>query len=152
VTVRLTAYSPGTGTVAVNKSVSVSSSGDTTTQMTIDSAGTYIVSLSVPSVGEVTEVVDVRSASGTPEVWAGTAVDATGETFTTSEDIYVQTNQSGLTATVLTSNASYTVALDQQSGGTHYGVLSANRPTGIYAVRLDSSTATNINGTIIEVK
>lgn len=147
----LTAYSPGAGTVAFNDSVSVSSSGDTTTQMTIDSPGTYVVRLSVPGVGALTEVTDVEAASGNPAVWTGTSTSVNATQFNGTQDIYIQSNESGMSATVISQNATYTVELDEQSGGNYYGVLSANRAGGVYLVRLDSDTATSVDDTIIEV-
>jgi len=147
----LTAYSPGANTVANNTSVAVSSSSDTTAAMTIDSPGTHIVRLSVPGVGTVTEVIDVQSASNDPTVWTGTGVSANATEFSGSEDIYVKSNEAGMTATVVGQNATYTVALDSQSGDTYYGVLSTDRPADIYLVRLDSASATGVADTIIEV-
>ncbi len=149
----LTAYSPGSGSVAYNSSVTVSSTSDTQKSMTIDSPGTYVVSLSVPSVGELTEVINVEPAAGQPTISTGTDLSSTTTNFTTSEDIYIMTNQTGLTATVVTENESYSVALDQQDGsGTNYGVLSEDRTSGVYLVRLNSEQATNINNKIIEVE
>jgi len=147
----LTAYSPGAGSVAYNDSVSVSSNSDTTTQMTIDSPGTHVVRLSVPGVGDLTEVVTVESSSGSPAVWAGTSTSQNATTFNGTEDISLMTNESGMTATVVSQNSTYTVDLDQQSGDTYYGVLSADRADGVYLVRLDSESATGVEDTIIEV-
>jgi hypothetical protein len=147
----LTAYSPGADSVAFNDSVSVSSSGDTTKQMTIDSPGTHVVRLSVPGVGALTEVIDVEAAGGSPTVWTGTGTSTNATQFNSSEDIYISANESGMTATVISQNATYTVDLGQQSGSTYYGTLSANRPDGIYLVRLDSESATSVDDTIVEV-
>lgn len=147
----LTAYSPGANTVAFNGSVQVNSTQDTQTQMTIGSPGTHIVKLEVPGVGTLTEVIDVQPASGDPTVWTGTGLNTNATGFTTSEDVYIKTNQPNMTATVVGENATYTVQLDSQSGDTYYGVLSATRPTGIYLVRLDSATSTGVDDTIIEV-
>lgn len=147
----LTAYSPGAGSVAYNDSVAVSSSSDTTTQLTIASPGTHIVRLSVPGVGALTQVVDVEAAGSNPVVWTQNATGVNTTRFDGSEDIHIQTNEPGMTATVLSQNATYTVELDKQNGDDHYGVLSANRADGVYLVRLDSKTATSVNDTIIEV-
>ena len=147
----LTAYSPGAGSVAFNGSVAVSSTSDTTTQLTIDSPGTHIVRLSVPGVGALTQVVDVQAAGGNPVVWTRNATGVNTTQFSGTEDIHIRTNEPGMTATVISQNATYTVELDQQSGDDYYGVLSANRADGVYLVRLDSETATSVNDTIVEV-
>lgn len=147
----LTAYSPGAQTVANNTSAAISSSGDTRVQLTIDSPGTHIVRLSVPGVGSVTEVIDVQSAGDEPTVWTGTGVSANATEFSAGEDIYLKTNEPGMTATVVSQNATYTVALDNKSGDTYYGVLSESPPDGVYLVRLDSASATSVNDTVIEV-
>ena len=150
-TATLTAFSPNAGTVASNGSVAVSSSSDTTTSLTIDSPGTHIVKLSVPKVGTITEVVEVQPASGNVSVWTGTGVSTNATEFTTSEDIYLKTDQKGMTATVIGDDGSYQIALDQQSGDTYYGTLSTDRSSGVYLVRLDSADATGVNETIVEV-
>jgi len=147
----LTAYSPGANAVANNSSVAVSSTGDTTTSMTVDSPGTHIVRLTVPGVGAVTEVIDVEPGADDPTVWTGTGLSANGTEFTGSEDIYIKSNEPGMTATVISRNSTYTVDLDSQSGDTYYGVLSRDRPDGVYLVRLDSDSATSVDDTIIEV-
>lgn len=150
-TATLTAFSPNAGTVAFNGSVGVSSSSDTTTSMTIDSPGDHIVKLSVPSVGTITEVVEVQPSSGNVSVWTGTGVSANATEFTTSEDVYLKSNQKGMTATVIGEDETYEVELDQQSGDTYYGTLSTDRPSGVYLVRLDSGDATGVDDTLVEV-
>jgi hypothetical protein len=151
----LTAYSPDAETVAFNDSVALSSAGNTQKDLTIDSPGTYVVRLSVPSVGAVTEVVDVEPASGPPSLTTGTDTATEAGSFGTSEGIYIMTNQSGMTATIVGEDGSYDVALDSTTtvdGETvYYGVLSSTRPAGTYLVRLDSKQATSVNDTIVEV-
>lgn len=147
----LTAFSPNAGSVAHNSSVSVSSTSETTKSITIDTPGTYVVKLSVPTVGTITRVVDVEPASSAPAVWTGTSVSGNATSFSTGEDIYIKTNKPGMTATLVSPDTTYTVALNEQSGDTHYGVLSKSRASSVYMVRLDSGTATNVDNTIIEV-
>lgn len=147
----LTAISPNAGTVAHNGSVSISSTGDTQTQLTIDSAGLYLVKLEVPQVGTVTDTVQVKPSGNSPTVWAGPDASSNATSFNRTEDIYIKTNQSGMSATVVTSNESYSVELDAQDGSTYYGVISATRAPGNYIVRLDSASAVGVDDTIIEV-
>jgi len=151
-TATLTAFSPAADAVAYNGSVSVSSSGDTTTSITIGSPGTYVVKLSVPGVGTLSEVIDVQPSGTEPRVWTGTGLDANATTFSTGDSIYVMTNEPGMTATLVSGNTTYVVPLDSQDGSTYYGVLSTSPATGTYLVRLDSETATNLNSTIAEVR
>ncbi|MGB9931371.1 hypothetical protein [Haloarcula amylolytica] len=148
----LTVFSPGASSPAVERSVSLSAGTNSTESVTLPSAGTYVFKLSVPDVGTVTRSRNVAPvASGSPALTVGTGIGQGNETFNTTEDLVIQTDRPGATATVVSGNESYTVRLNQQRGSTYYGVLSEKRSDGVYLVRLDTPQATAVNETLIEV-
>lgn len=150
-TATLRVFSPGSSSVAVERSVDITAGVANTTSVTLDSPGTYVFELDVPGIGTETVVRPVEGTAGDPTVSVGPDLSTNETTFSTTEDVYVRTGASNMTATVIGPEETYTISLNRQQGGVHYGVLDVDRPAGTYLVRLDGPDATDIDSQVIEV-
>ena len=149
----LTVFSPGAESTAYrNESVPISPT-DTAVDVTVDSAGVYVFKLEAPNVGTRTEIVTVEpAADAVPSLLVGPDLSSTSANFSTTEDIYVRTDQAGATATLVGPDETFEVSLNRQDGSTYYGVLSKQRAADTYLVRLDTANATAVNETVVEVE
>ncbi len=156
----LTVFSPDAESLAYsNTSIVLTADSVMPVNVTLNNPGVYVFRAFLAGVGAEIKIANVLPSSGsTPIVWTGTSLSANATSFTSSQDVYIQSNTANATIKLLTFNntsnttTSFSVPLNQNSGALYYGVFnSTSSISGEYFVRLDTSSSTAIATNIFTV-
>ena len=155
----LTIFSPAINNVTYqNNAVSLINATWSNVTINLSQPGVYILRAQQNNVGTFDKAINViGSGSNAPRVWTGTSLSANTTSFTTSQNVYLESNTANATARVFMNDAlgdtiSYSVKLNQMNSRTYYGVLSSSLTiTGDAFVRLDTNKASGVANSLIKI-